>query len=47
MQKKYFSGLQDFLGPNSGTWALIVVHLFILAAIVFLFGDIISRLESF
>ena len=48
MNKKHqYIILQQLFGSNSGVWTLIMIHLFILAALVFLFHDIISRLQGF
>ena len=47
MHKKPHSVLQEILGPNSGTWMLIMIHLGILAAIVVVFSEIIARMGDF
>jgi hypothetical protein len=48
MEKKQHHILfEQLFGANKGVWTLIMVHLFILAALVFLFHDIISRLAGF
>jgi len=46
-KKQHHIILQELFGSNSGVWTLIMIHLFILAALVFLFHDIISRLAGF
>jgi hypothetical protein len=47
MHKKQHTGLQEFFGPNSGTWMLIFVHLAILVAVVVVFSEIIEKLGNF
>ncbi|MBS1501453.1 MAG: hypothetical protein JST32_05295 [Bacteroidetes bacterium] len=39
--------LNEIFGPNTGTWMLIIIHLFILFVLVFVFHDIIVRLQEF
>jgi hypothetical protein len=46
-KKQHHIVLQQLFGANSGVWTLIMIHLFILAALVFLFHDIIYRLAGF
>ena len=46
-KKHHHIVLQQLFGSNSGVWTLIMIHLFILAALVFLFHEIISRLQGF
>ncbi|HVV55230.1 MAG TPA: hypothetical protein VHC47_07900 [Mucilaginibacter sp.] len=38
---------REILGPYTGTWLLIIIHLFILAAVVILFHKIILKIEQF
>jgi hypothetical protein len=47
MNKKQHTGLQEILGPNTGTWMLILIHLAILIALVTIFTDIIARMADF
>jgi hypothetical protein len=46
-KKHHHIVLQQLFGANSGVWTLIMIHLFILAALVFLFHEIISRMQGF
>jgi len=41
------SGLYYIFHPNKGVWVLILVHLFILFALVFLFSAIIQKMQGF
>lgn len=47
MHKKEHTGLQEFFGPNSGTWMLIFIHLAILVAVVTIFSNIIEKMANF
>jgi len=47
MNKKQHTGLHEILGPNTGTWMLIFIHLAILIALVTIFTNIIARMADF
>jgi hypothetical protein len=46
-KKQDHSGLYYIFRPNMGTWVLILVHLFILFALVVLFGTLIGHIDSY
>jgi hypothetical protein len=48
MEKKHHNIFFDELfGSNKGIWTLILVHIAILTALVLVFHEIISKLQSF
>ena len=46
-KKQHHIILQQLFGSNSGVWTLIMIHLFILAALVFIFHEIIAKLQGY
>lgn len=48
MNKRYHNVfLQQLFGSNTGTWMLIMIHVFILVALVLLFSAIIARMQYY
>jgi len=46
-KKQDHPGFYDIFRPNMGTWILILVHLFILFALVVLFGSLIEHIDGY